>query len=341
MDLNNVKFKEKKAASKQELLECVSDLDIYRRYMHKDVQFAVQKSPLRDDKSPSFGFFVKNDEILFNDYVLGGGDCIKFVQKMFNLNFNQAISKIVLDFNLDDRFLCDMNIKRTNSDLIFNKTKADLLADKQSVLISKRSRRWNLRDKKYWTQYGITLETLKSYNVEPIDYVFINNQPYKTDPLAYCYIERKDGVETYKIYQPHSKTMKWLTNHDHSVWQGWSQMPEKGKDLIITKSLKDVMAITCITDIPSVALQAESVKPKDHIIEELRSRFDNIYLLYDNDWDKDQNWGKQFSKHLCELHNFIELQIPDEYQSTDISDLIANRSIDIAQYELWKQMNNE
>lgn len=336
MNLNS--FKDKKIATKSDILENISDLDIYRRYTQKEVKFAIQKSPLRKDRNPSFGFFIKNKEILFNDYVLGGGDCIRFVQKMFNLNYNQAISKIVLDFNLDNKFLCDNTIKKTPNNIDFTRTKEDILNSKENVLIGKRSRRWNINDKNYWTKYNISLKTLKEYNVEPIDYLFINDQPYKTDKLAYCYIERKDDIETYKIYQPYSKSMKWLTNHDYSVWQGWNQLPDKNENLIITKSLKDVMCIVSISDIPAVALQNEQIKPKQHIIDELRKRFKNIYLLYDNDWDKEKNWGKKFSKKLCKEYNFIEVCIPDEYKSTDISDLIVNKNVDIAKYELWKQI---
>ena len=34
------------------------------------------------------------------------------------------------------------------------------------------------------------------------------------EKYAYAYIEFKDGLPTYKIYQPFSENYKWLNNHD-------------------------------------------------------------------------------------------------------------------------------
>ena len=108
------------------------------------------------------------------------------------------------------------------------------------------------------------------------------------------------------------------------MWQGWKQLPEKGDELIITKSLKDVMSIDSILGIPAVSLQSEGTKPKPHIIQELKNRFKTIYLLYDNDFDKEKNWGQIFAKELYKEFDMINLMIPSEFESKDFSDLVKN-----------------
>jgi len=317
----------KKLVTKSLLLIHLQDIDIYRFYTGKEVSLnGVMKSPLREDNKESFGYFIgENNEICFNDFVLGGGDFVKFVQLRFGLNFFEALSKIVVDFNLTDKFHYKKSEKTSKE---YNPT---AYTDRKSVLnkannfrLGKKFRKWTLLDVKFWSDFGIDMDTLKKYNVTPISYVFINGQPILAEKYAYCFTEYKDKKETYKIYQPFSTKYKWLNNHDDSVWQGWSQLPEKGDNLIITKSLKDVMAIDNLLNMPTLSLQTEAITPKTHIIQQLKSRFKRVSLLYDNDFDKKENWGRKFSTKLCSKFDLIRLEIPDKFESKDFSDLVKN-----------------
>jgi hypothetical protein len=326
MDLNSIN--DRQLVTKELLYDHIKDIDIYNMYMDgKPVHInKAMLSPLRKESNVSFGFFIKNNEILFNDFTLGGGDCIRFVQLKYKLSFTDALAQIVNDFNLQSHFIT-ANVKKIDIKRTITQDKDEIIKNNVKFRITKRSRRWTIADKKFWTQFGISLEVLKFYNVEPIDYFFVNGKAIKADRIAYAFTERKDGYESYKIYQPYNRDYKWLNNHNDSVWQGWSQLPENSGDLILTKSLKDVMAINNNLNIPSISLQAESVKPKNKIVEELRFRFDNIYLLYDNDYDKSTNWGQKYAKELTEEHGFINLMIPDKYKSKDYSDLIKNHGV--------------
>lgn len=316
----------KKIVSKEGLLVHIQDIDVYRYYTGKEVKLKkALKSPLRDkDDNPSFGYFIgENNEICFNDYNLGGGDFVKFVQLKFGLNYFEALSKIVVDFNLKYHFEYKDTIKTSknyNPNEFIDKDK--LLSKVNSSNIGKKARNWKIHDVKFWFDFGIDKDILIKYKVQPISYVFINGKPILADKYAYCFTEHKDGKETYKIYQPYNKNYKWLSSHDSSVWQGWKQLPEKGEKLVITKSLKDVMSITNITNIPSVALQTESLTPKSHIVKELHDRFELIYLLYDNDFDKKVNWGLKFGKELANKFRFFHIYLNDKYKSKDFSDLV-------------------
>lgn len=328
MNLNKV------TVSKEGLLKHIEDVDVYRFYTGQEVDLNTRiSSPLRKDKNPSFGYFIGNSgELCFKDFVLGAGDFVKFVEWLFNLTFFEALSKIVIDFKLDEYFMYKHDIPKTEG--VYDPTnfssRENLLKASQEFKLGKRSREFTAQDYAYWLGFGIPAETLEKYNVEAIDYLFVNSKPFYVNKYAYAYTEQKDDKTSFKIYQPFNDKFKWLNNHNDSVWQGWSQLPDTGKELVITKSLKDVMALDNIVGIPAVSLQSESVKPKEHIIDELKDRFNQIYLLYDNDFDKSTNWGRELGKKLATSFNLIQIEIPTRWQSKDFSDLVKTHGAETA-----------
>lgn len=313
--------------TKQGLLTHLQDIDVYRRYTNQEVVLKVAiKSPLRKESNPSFGYFIgESGEICFRDFILGGGDFVKFVQLKFDLNFFEALSKIAIDFELTDDFF----VKELPKDnIIYDsknfKDREKVFKDNIELKLAKKRRDWKAYDFAYWLQFGIDTNTLRKYRTEPLQYIFINDNPISVDKYAYVYIEMKENKYTYKIYQPFSKKFKWLNNHNNSIWQGWEQLPETGEKLVITKSLKDVMAIDNATGIPTVSLQSEAILPKPHIMNQLKARFKTIYLLYDNDYDKDINYGHQFGKKIADTFELIQVEINACHQSKDFSDLVKN-----------------
>ena len=321
----------KQNVTKEALLKYISDYDIYKRYILNEDVIVGKKihSPFRTESNPSFGFFVgESGEICFNDFTLRlKGDCVKFVMILFDLTYYEALSKIAIDFNMEDDFYVKkLNIGKAAGDFTISSKDQALVKTMYKFSLGKVKRNWEIQDMQYWQQYGISLKTLTKYNVEPISHIIIGDKPITCDKHAYAFIERKDGVETYKIYQPYSKDYKWLNSHNDSIWQGWEQLPvsDYSGTLVITKSLKDVMAITEHTDCHAVALQCENVLPKVNVIEELRERFGMVIILYDNDYDKEENWGQIFAKQLEEKTGFLSRVIDSKHQSKDFSDLIKN-----------------
>ena len=130
------------------------------------------------------------------------------------------------------------------------------------------------------------------------------------DKYAYAYIERKDGIVSIKIYQPFSDTMKWISKHDSSVWDLWTKLPESGERLIITSSRKDALCLWA------------------NVVNQLKQRFKNIYVLYDNDFKAvekgEENHGRVFGKHLSDMFGLIQIEIPEFYRSKDPSDLFRD-----------------
>lgn len=315
----------KKLVTKETLLSEITDIEVYQMYLEENFIFnKTIKSPLREEENASFGFFLgENGEICFKDFLLGAGDCIKFVQLKFGLNFFEAMSKIVLDAKLENRFIIKNTFKTTINNFTQSETREELISKINNFKLRKKKREFKLYDLSYWNQFGITHETLLKYKVEPISHIFYGDRIVLAEKLAYSFEENKDGLVTYKIYQPNSEKYKWINNHNESVWQGWEQLPYKGELLIITKSLKDVMAIKDVCGLNAVSLQAEGVLPKKQVIEELKRRFEVLYILYDNDFDKETNWGRDFGRRLSMEHDICQIEIDSSYKSKDFSDLVA------------------
>lgn len=314
--------------SKEALLKEVLDVDIYRLYTGQEVTFRGNiLSPFRNEKNPSFGYFRgSSGEICFKDFAGGKGDCIKFVQILFKINFFQALSKIATDFNLADKFLIEempKTLKNYDSSK-FSSREEVMQRVEEDKRIGVKTREWNKGDREFWSRYGVSKKLLLYYGVHPISYFFIGNEIIKADTFAYSFKEFKDGIETYKIYQPFNNKYKWVTNQDSSIWHGWGQLPNTGHELIITKSLKDVMAIRNLIDVPAVSLQNEGILPKNSVMEELKDRFILIYLLFDNDFDKDINIGRKKGVELAKSQGILHLEIPTEFKSKDFSDLVKN-----------------
>tara|TARA_R110002050_G_scaffold155734_1_gene283683 strand:- start:13777 stop:14814 length:1038 start_codon:yes stop_codon:yes gene_type:complete len=337
--INVNKMGSKQLITKEFILKELDDYTIFRHYCGEFEIHRAFISPLRKENSPSFGIFLgENNELCFNDFKLGGGDFVKLVELLFGLTYFEALSKIAYDFNLENDYACKpLRINKGKKE-IKRYDKEEALSKVSKFRLGKKARSWKIADFKFWKQFGITYVTLKKFNVQPVEYLFINDKIISTDKYAYCFIEQKDNAETYKIYQPLNKDFKWINNHNDSVWQGWTQLPKTGETLIITKSLKDVMSIYECTGIPAISLQAENVKPKEKIIEELKSRFENIYILYDNDFDSEVNWGRQFSTKLAAKLNLPRIEIKSILNSKDFSDLVKNHGTKVAKQQLRNLM---
>lgn len=329
--------KEKQLISKSEILKYFNEIEIFQHYIDDEVMLGkLILSPLRRENKASFGFFVgEGNEICFKDFKLGSGDFIQFLRLRDGLTYFEALSKIANDFNLQDDYVCKKYTKEGNDKAKTKIIKEDVLSKYTKSELGKKAREWQSHDVLFWRQFGIGKETLDFFNVQPISFIFIGDKCFPADKYAYCFIETKDGVETYKIYQPFSENYKWVNNHDESVWQGWSQLPESGEILIITKSLKDVMSLYEVAKLPAISMQAENMLPKRHVFQQLESRFKSIELLYDNDFDKNPNWGRVFADKFAKEFGLVDSFIPDKHQSKDFSDLIKNYGKEQAKHILF------
>lgn len=330
VDLNNIK---KPVITKEAILKHIEPFAVFSYYINDEIIVGKpMSSPFRKDNIPSFGIFKKGNQYLYNDFVLGGGDIFAFVKYLFGYeSFYDVCSRIAIDFHLDHLYICNRNMIGTTYNKKIDNDIKPIIQDKV-IDLKVRSRLWKKHDKEFWVNNGINKYTLNKYNVFPISHIIMKIDGKRdftnvADKYAYSFLENKDNKLTMKIYQPFSK-YKWINSHDTSVWQGWTQLPKENDYLIITKSLKDVMSIDQNTVYPAVSLQQENAKAKDNVMKQIKERFENIFVFYDNDFDKQTNWGKKFGKEFADTHGLKSIFIPDEYKCKDFTDLVNKKGIE-------------
>lgn len=316
----------KKLPNMQDILAHITDEDIFAHYLGGIPRKPIC-SPIRKDKIPSFSIFYsdKYEKLMYKDFATGDrGDVFVFVMKLLGLaRITDAFCVIASEFQLTqfqvdpvDTIMRKSYVEKGN----VGKVRKDRIEIKVKV------RPWNELDRKYWQgKYGFTKEELEYCGIFPITHYFMNEYCRVADNLAYAFQEMKDGVITYKIYQPNNPDYKWVNNNDFSTWELWRQLPDSGKNLIITSSRKDAMVIKKLYPshlLTSCALQSENTNAKESVIDHLKTRFKNIYVLYDNDSDNEKNPGRTAGARMCEQFGLTQLEIPTNYKLKDPSDFL-------------------
>lgn len=293
------------------ILSKVTEYDIYAKYIGQFKVGMIYNSPFRKDKNPSFGIYYskRTKQLLFKDH--GTGECgnvIKFVSLFTGkTEYNDILSDIVDKLN------------------ITNNTK--LVSSKQYILptetvIGVVRQEFTDIDINYWKQFNISINTLKKFNVNSIKYYLCNGivkGTYKRENPMYAY----KVYNNFKIYRPLAdKYTKWRNNLTDYDIQGYEQLPQKGDILFITKSMKDVM---CLHEMgyPAVSPSSESTfLPKD-VLEQLKTRFKRIIILFDRD-----TAGVKRSRKLSRETGLEAMFINKKFKAKDVSDAVKANSFE-------------
>ena len=294
------------------ILSKVTEYDIYARYLGQFKVGFIYNSPFRKDKNPSFGIFrsKKTGKLLFKDHGNGEcGDIIKFVELYTGItNYNDLLNQIVKDMQI------------TNNTVLHSNKEVEKSTE---TVIGVVRQDWTDIDKQYWSQFGISLKTLKKFGVSSIKYYLCDGVVkgvYKENNPMYAY----KVYDRFKIYRPLAdKYTKWRNNLTEYDIQGYAQLPEKGNLLIITKSMKDVM---CLYEMGYTAISpaSESTFLTPDVIDALKFRFKRILICFDRDVPGVKNMRKISLK--TGLNGFL---VHKKFQSKDISDAIKNNGFEV------------
>ena len=292
-------------------MERVSQLDILAHYFSITTLPILINSPLREDKHPSFFLFSPDGKkVLYIDYANGEkGDIYNLMQKFFGLSFAEVIRKVGKEEHFHNGIKTDFKV--TPSGKNFSRT--------HHSDIHVKVRGWEKHDIEYWNTYGISQQMLKYAEVYPISHKIIykdgERYVFPAAKYAYCFVERKEGNITIKVYQPFSKQYKWSNSNDGSVVGLWTKIPEKGDRLVICSSLKDALCLWQNMRIPCIYVQSETTGLSNTAQEELRKRFRRIYILFDNDPP-----GLRDADTLSKVTGFKNIILPPFEGGKDISD---------------------
>lgn len=277
--------------SKQDIYSNYSQLDIYNAFINTTLEVGkLTNSPLRQDNNPSF-IIIPGQVLIYFDFSTGDtGDCVSFVMRRLGVTYSQAINLISKQFKHSD-----------------NKIKYFKELEKSTIKVWYRD--WEIQDKIFWDSFHITKKTLLHLKVYPILRYKINKYLFEADQLSYCY----NVGSRLKIYQPENKLYKFSGNTNQNSIFGYSQMDFSKKELYIVSSLKEV-AIMYELGYAAIAPNSESSLFKKEIMDFIKSKYNDIYVLFD--WDEAGiNFSKRFCNYYGNLHNIII-----EAEEKDLSD---------------------
>lgn len=262
-----------KQITKQFILNNITEEDIFERFLGiKVVYNTLVRNPLRDDKNPTASFKFVNDRIQFRDWSEPfSRDCFNVVQFIYRCDYYKSLRIVASVFNLME---VPSDIPVINIDNI--ERMRNLSVKKTELRI--KSIPFNKKHIEYWKQFHIPVELLHKFNVVPISGYWLNGdyKPCSDIAFAYCF-----GGYNYKLYFPNRKAVRFLQNC--TVIQGYNKLPEYGSHCVLTKSYKDVIALSMF-GIIGVACSSETVLPTVEQYSDLYNRFDNMFYLGDNDY---------------------------------------------------------
>ena len=300
--------------TKDLLLSKFSEETIFCHYLGiNSISKKLIRNTTRDDKNPTCGFYRNGSgTLILHDFATGEYfNCFSYVMKAYHCDYHKALDIIASDFGLicrDDRPVPTIRHVPTFKE-----------EENKITYIQIEMGKFDEQDLKWWGSFGITEKTLNKFRVFPCKSVFLNgnlvSQRAQHNLIYGYYFGKKDGIEQWRIYFPKRKEMRFMGNVPTKTIQGYKQLPKEGKLLVITKSMKDVMLLYEL-GIPAIAPNSETQFVSDKMLEELRTRFKHIVLLYDNDLT-----GVTFTNKIRKAHpDLIPFLIPRKTLCKDLSD---------------------
>lgn len=300
--------------TKEFLLSKNSEETYMSYYLGIPVKKGLFKSPLRNDHHTTCSFFRGHSgNLYFKDFATG--QCLTFegvVMAKYNCTYHNALKIIAKDFG----YIQDANKREVHKPEIKVQPKFE---SEKETFIQVEIKDFSESELKWWASFGISESTLRKYRIYSVKTVFLNGSVYaqstQHSPIYGYYFGKKENIEQWRIYIPKRKEFRFIGNVSSKTIQGYKQLPDSGKVLVITKSMKDVCLLSTL-GIPAVAPNSETQFVTDKMLDEFRRRFKNIVLLYDSDITGVRFMNKIRKQH----HDLIVCMIPRKYEAKDITD---------------------
>lgn len=306
--------------SKESILAKVSSFDILNHYLlpyhHSGnlVQGKNISNPLLSEKqkTPSFNIYQSknSNEWRYFDFATGDeGSCFDLVMNLHKVTFPNALEMINRDLCL----------------LLDNKQTQHAVHPQPELTYSVRKRDYNDTEIAYWQKYGINIDTLRRYNVVAIEEFTNtskagNSYTVKSTPDKFIFAyENSHWIKLYKPLDEKQYRFQYLGIKEPGYIFGWQQLPENGDIVFITGGEKDVLTLAA-NGYNAISLNSETASLDKSIADELKQRFNNTVVLYDNDAT-----GLKQAEILSNTHAFHKITLPPILDNgKDISDFFAS-----------------
>jgi len=287
------------------------------------------KSPFRKEKRPSFNIFVNNVGLLFfKDFGNTKGNAIDFVMELYRMTFTEAINRIIIDLKIDT----SLGIKYREAVVKRDKIQSSIKREKilQPIYFKYNNKPvYTEFDKIYWLdrlKIG-SLNYLIKHHVYSAKELLINNarvwSAYYGDPI-YIYREKYLSKVHSKAYKPLDRLGdKWRSDYPNAkrMIHNLENLDFSKDEVIITKSNKDCIILDSL-GFNVCNTQGEDMEIPRDIIEVLKDNF-NLFLLYDCDYNKEENKGYILSNKYANMYGINEIKISEHYEATDTAELIS------------------
>jgi DNA primase len=306
--------------TKDFILSKVNQESIMHHYTGLDVNSKkLTLSPFRNDHKITCSFYKSKSGILYlhdfatNEHI----SCFQVVMKLYNCNYYKALEIIAQDFGL---------IEGNQSKIPTFKVIPEL-KESESAKIQVQIKKYSEKELEWWKSFGISIKTLKKFHVYSLEHVFLNGELKFTSseqcPIyGYYFGKDKNSIEKWKCYFPLKKDYRFVNNLSKKVLQGYHQLPKTGDLLVITKSMKDLMAMYEF-GISAVSPNSETLFIDDKKLEEFKKRFKHILVIYDQDRPGKHNMWLIRKEHP-ELNYYV---LPPNLEK-DFTDTIAKIGVD-------------
>ena len=331
------KYVSSKKSLTDKLLDEITDFDIYCELIGMDLELGQTiSSPLReDDTRASFSLYVptelediRPDEVWWKDFAGGFGNVFTFVQKFAAFHHGLVLEK---RYDIIKFIDSELGLGLFDTEKVAHEKRViDYEAAKLKKEILFKSRPFTRRDLLWWARFGIDEDTLKKFNVRSVQYLlgedYSIKYEFKRTELAFVYVV----YDKVKLYCPEEDEFKWRNTCPGHYLFGQQQL-EGHDNLIITKSLKDIMCFYSLINCDCLAPQGEAWHFPDELVASLKEKYKNIFVVMDYD-----PAGIEAAERL-EAQGFTVRWISQEQTlingklkvlDKDISDYIKNHGVD-------------
>lgn len=304
----------------KDILARVSQKDIMCFYWGENLidNKPIYRNPMRTDINGTCFFGWNNGNYRLVDMAKGTSfGPFDYVRWIYDCSLYEALQRINNDM------LLNATNKLLSSSKVINHRKTK---EKRATNFQIETRVWNESDRKYWSQFGISISTVDKI-AKPVNSYFSDNgafnfvKKYEYNEKDPCYVYQFKNSPRVKLYQPNSTSNKWKSNVSNSDIFGLEYLPHFGEVLFIASGAKDMM---CLWEMGfhSIAPQSEAIDIPYNILTDLKCRFKKIIYLFDND-----ETGIKMSRQFSESNELDYIILPKIDNCKDVAELVKKTSI--------------
>lgn len=288
------------------------------------------KSPLRDDRHPSFNIFqTKSGGLYWKDFAYGEGDLYKLTQEVYRCDFKRAVEILASVYGISH-----FDIPEPIGRSIINSIRKAVSPYKEDTrtLVTFKPAEANMENRAYQLakkeadKYHLHLEELEEFDMIPIEEASVRRADGHTSHFMYggnAMFAFKVGEDSTKIYMPGRKP-KYIGNTRKEDIYGLSKMVYNPTlHTVIVGGHKDVAMMSALFGKDNIlqfcCFNSESIMPDEDQMVAINQRSDIVFLLYDNDAAGHYNAAKITEKYPI-IRKIDQSKMMEEGE--DISDVL-------------------